>query len=73
MPESEIITIMICYHFGTYRTLKDYYIVGAKELFCFAKWAILLTNFACFGSQFGRNWFVIWAKLLRRIALNTCL
>ena len=25
MSESEIMTIMICYHFGTYRTFKDYY------------------------------------------------
>lgn len=25
MSESEIMTIMICYHFGTYQTFKDYY------------------------------------------------
>ena len=25
MSESEIMTVMICYHFGTYRNFKEYY------------------------------------------------
>ena len=26
MSESEIMTVLVCYHFGTYRTFKDYYL-----------------------------------------------
>ena len=26
LSESEIMTILVCYHFGTYRTFKDYYL-----------------------------------------------
>ena len=30
MSESEIMTVLVCYHFGTYRTFKDYYLNGIR-------------------------------------------
>lgn len=30
LSQSEIMTILICYHFGTYRNFKEYYLNGVK-------------------------------------------
>ena len=30
--ESEIMTILVCYHFGTYRTFKEYYLNCIKGI-----------------------------------------
>ncbi len=32
MSDSEIMTILVLFHFGTYRTFKDYYICGVKSV-----------------------------------------
>ena len=33
LSESEIMTILICYHFGTYRNFKEYYLNCIRGLF----------------------------------------
>ena len=33
MSESEIMTVLVCYHFGTYRTFKDYYLNSLNSFF----------------------------------------
>ena len=34
LSESEIMTILICYHFGTYRNFKEYYLNWVKGVMC---------------------------------------